>query len=481
MKTVKVAAAVICDNFENITKIFATARGQGEYRGFWEFPGGKLEPGETAEQALAREIREELDTEICVRRSAGSVEYDYPGFHLSMECFWCTVERGELTLKEAEASRWLGWDELDSVDWLPADLEIVKQLRSRTQLKPHYNTVIIGAGPAGLACALTLLEKGVTDVLVAEKHRFPRDKCCAGYITRKTEKVYKRFGLDPEECGYSCIKDFGLFYRRSMKQRIDNRFLLTSRGINRVELDDAFFRLASARGVQVAEAMPITGHDPDKHTVVLGSRFTVGYDNLVFADGTSGFGSRYQQKKKCNLAMQLLFKTDRPDSIEIHFGVSPRGYCWISSFKGLTNVGMTDEYRHGRTYRQQFEKFLADNGFSPDTGALYAAFTPIGVRKPVINGNIYFAGDAMGACDPFTLSGLRYGLASGEKAGLAIAANDPRILKRFAGNLSVRFFFSRLIMKLFYVGWINWLVFNVGSRFLSGAVAFFFNRFLNKK
>ncbi len=348
-------------------------------------------------------------------------------------------------------------------------------------IKDHYHTVIIGAGPAGLACALTLLEQGVDDLLVAEKYAFPRDKCCAGYITGKTKKEYARFGLDPAACGYTLIKDFGLYFKLRRRQKIENRFLFTSREINRVSLDDAFFRLAAARGVCVAENMPVTSHDIKNSTVVLGKTHTVGYDNLVFADGTLGFGSAYQRDTRRNLAMQLIFKSGLPDSIDIHFGVTRRGYCWVSTFGGVTNVGMTDEYRKKEDYKAVFEKFLRDLGLKADISALYAAFTPIGVRKPVVGGNVYFAGDAMGACDPFTLSGLRYALKSGKKAALSIAQSDPRIIRRYARTLKLRFSVSRLVMKLFYVPPVRWLVFNVGCRLFGGIVTFFFNRFLNKK
>lgn len=101
MKTIKVVAAVICDSFENKTKIFATARGYGEFKGQWEFPGGKVEAGETPQQALIREIKEELDVKIKVGELIDTIEYDYPDFHLSMDCFWCTVVDGEIILKEA--------------------------------------------------------------------------------------------------------------------------------------------------------------------------------------------------------------------------------------------------------------------------------------------------------------------------------------------------------------------------------------------
>lgn len=107
MKTIRVVAAVICDSMQAKRKIYATARGYGDYKGQWEFPGGKTEPGETPQQALKREIEEELDTEIAVGNLVGTIEYDYPAFHLSMDCFWCEVVSSDLVLKEAEAARWL--------------------------------------------------------------------------------------------------------------------------------------------------------------------------------------------------------------------------------------------------------------------------------------------------------------------------------------------------------------------------------------
>ena len=129
MKTIKVVAGVICDSLQNKKRIFATARGYGEFKGMWEFPGGKIEPGETPQQALIREIREELATEVKVGELIDTVEYDYPGFHLSMDCFWCEVIEGDLILLEAQEARWLTKDELDSVEWLPADLGLVERIR----------------------------------------------------------------------------------------------------------------------------------------------------------------------------------------------------------------------------------------------------------------------------------------------------------------------------------------------------------------
>ncbi len=131
MKTIRVVAAVIKATNDNGEKIiFATERGYGEFKGGWEFPGGKIEPGETPQQALCREIMEELDTKIQVGDLIDTIEYDYPAFHLSMDCFWCEVLSGNLVLKEHEAARWLTSDELYSVEWLPADVTLIDKIRT---------------------------------------------------------------------------------------------------------------------------------------------------------------------------------------------------------------------------------------------------------------------------------------------------------------------------------------------------------------
>ena len=125
MKTIRVVAAVI----KNENKIFATARGYGEFKGQWEFPGGKIEAGETPQEALVREIKEELETTIQVGDLIDTIEYDYPTFHLSMDCYWCDVVEGELKLLEAESARWLSKEELYDVKWLPADILLIEKIK----------------------------------------------------------------------------------------------------------------------------------------------------------------------------------------------------------------------------------------------------------------------------------------------------------------------------------------------------------------
>ena len=124
MKTIDVVAAIICDG----DKVFATQRGYGEFEGWWEFPGGKIEPGESHHEALKREIREELDVEIVVEELVCTVEYDYPNFHLTMHCYFCSIANGEVELLEHKSARWLRRDELNEVEWLPADVSVVNSL-----------------------------------------------------------------------------------------------------------------------------------------------------------------------------------------------------------------------------------------------------------------------------------------------------------------------------------------------------------------
>ena len=153
-RNVKVAAAVIRDG----NLVFATQRGYGKYRDFWEFPGGKIEPGETLEEALVREIREELGTEVEVGELLMTEEYDYPDFHLSMDCFLCSLRGGEPTLLEHEDARWLPLDRLRSVNWLPADLEVVEKLENDEMFRTAKEAVMPLLGVVGIVAGALLAQ-----------------------------------------------------------------------------------------------------------------------------------------------------------------------------------------------------------------------------------------------------------------------------------------------------------------------------------
>ncbi len=349
-------------------------------------------------------------------------------------------------------------------------------------MKEKYKTVIIGAGPAGLSAALNLYNFGETDVLVVERFEFPRYKCCAGYITAKTKAEFKKLGLDVENCNYSLIKDFNICYKYKTKLKIINKFLYTNHKIDRVELDNAFFELAKSKGIEIAENVKITQHSIEKNTVTLSDGSKVRYENLIFADGTNGFGSKYQKLKKSNFAMQLTFSKETEEAIHIHFSKTKRGYGWVSAFGGTVNIGLTDLYNPKINYNQIFTEFLTELDFEADISELKGAFTPIGVRKPVIHGNIFFVGDAVGACDPLTLSGLRYGLKSGEICAKAISKNKNRIYKSYVKRLKVKFNLMNVLMKIFYFKPVLYFGFNIFCRFFGKTVSNIFNNFfVNKK
>ena len=349
-------------------------------------------------------------------------------------------------------------------------------------LKSKYKVIIIGAGPAGLAAALKLKKLGISDILVVERFTFPRYKCCAGYVTAKTGDEYKKLGLDIEECNYSLIKDFNIFYKNKNRLNIVNKFLYTNRTIDRVELDNAFFGLAKSNGIEVAEGVKITAHSPENNAVKLSDGTTAEYENLIFADGTNGFGSRYQKSKRKNIAMQLTFESDISESIQIHFGVTKRGYGWVSSYNGVANVGLTDVYNSKINYRNVFENFLKQLDICADISGLKAAFTPMCVGKPIVFGNVFFVGDAVGACDPMTLSGLRYGLKSGEKCAEAIAVGKIKIYKKYVKTLKTRFAFMRAVQRVFYFAPVLCFGFGVFCRFFGKTVSRVFNNFfVNKK
>lgn len=180
--------------------------------------------------------------------------------------------------------------------------------------------------------------------------------------------------------------------------------------------------------------------------------------------------------------MQVTFPSSIPDSIAIHFGITPKGYAWISSYKGITNVGITDKYNPKLNYQEIFKAFLDKEHLKCHPHDIKGAFTPIGIRKGVIHNNIYYVGDSVGACDPLTLSGLRYGLNSAKICAKAIVKNRDILYKRYLLGLKIRFIIMQILAMIFYLKGVLFLIFNVGCRFFSKVISYVFNNFfVNKK
>lgn len=265
-----------------------------------------------------------------------------------------------------------------------------------------YDVVIVGAGPSGISTAISLKKQGIKNILVIDKSEFPRYKCCAGYITNKTRLAYENFGLDISKINYSLIDDFKITYNHKIKQIIKNKFLYTNASIDRVELDYNFFKLLNKNKIKTLEKTTIKKLNREDNSLILSNNEKVKYNYLVFADGTSGYGSSINPSKRKNIAMQAIVKSDLDDGINIHFGITKHGYAWISTFHNLTNVGITDIFDKNIDYNDILIELANTYNLNVTSKDIRGSFTPIGVVEPILD-NIYFVGDAVGACDPLTL------------------------------------------------------------------------------
>ena len=349
-------------------------------------------------------------------------------------------------------------------------------------MKTKYKVVIIGCGPSGISTALNLINNGINDILIIEKYKIPRYKCCAGYITSKTKREYEKLGLKFGLCNYSLIKDFNIYYKLKMRQNIKNKFLFTNKNIDRVELDFNFYKILRNKGVKVFDGVTIKKHQVNKNNVILSNGYKVFYDCLVFADGSCGYSEKYKKEKAKNIAMQVVFPYEMPNKIDIHFGITKNGYAWVSSYNNIVNVGFTDVFDKNVNYNDKMKEFLTSLKLPYFKENLRGAFTPIGIKNGVINNNVFLVGDAVGACDPLTLSGLRYALTTGRYVSLAIKNKNNKIYEKFLKKLKFKFLFMRFLQKIFYLKITLFCVFNIGCTIFKKVISFAFNNFfVNKK
>ena len=347
----------------------------------------------------------------------------------------------------------------------------------------HYDCIIVGAGPSGLSAAINLYNSGIKNICVIDRFRFPRLKPCAGYLTDKTKDMYAELGVNIEDNYYKKIKGFKLFYRLKQRLHMKNKGLWTNRLIDRKELDYALYLKTKELGIKILENIEIANHKIKKNELTLKNK-TLAYSNLIFADGTNGFSYRYQNKsKKKNIAMQVTFPAIKKESVEIHFGVTKKGYTWVSSTGKIINIGFTDVYKKDIDYPKLLVDFAKSIGYEINKNDIKSSFVPIKINSNVImNDNVYFVGDAVGAADPMTLAGVGYALQTGKYVAESIIKNDNSIYLKEIKKYKRKFSYLYKFMHIFYLKSTLFFILRVGTHFFGTFISYVFdNMFVNNK
>jgi len=346
-----------------------------------------------------------------------------------------------------------------------------------------YDVIIIGAGPAGISAALELNKLGINNICIIDRAKFPRLKPCAGYLTTSTKDLLLDMDVDITNHNYQIIKGFKLFYKNKQRLHMDNKGLWSNHKIDREELDFALFNKAKEKNIIIKEKESVIKHDKDNNKVTT-SKSTYSYKHLIFADGTSGFSSNYQNKhKKKNIALQITFPSNKKESVDIHFGITKKGYAWVSSTGKITNVGFTDVYKRKIDYVKVMEDFTKELGFKIDKTKIKSSFVPIRINKNIVmNNNIYFTGDSVGAADPITLAGVSYAILTGKYAALSIKNNNHKEYIKKVKKLGTKFLSMKLMMDIFYLKTTLFCLFSIGTNFFGEFISYTFdNLFANSK
>lgn len=349
----------------------------------------------------------------------------------------------------------------------------------------NYDVIIAGAGPAGLSCLIHLrkLNKDLK-ILLVEKHKFPRNKLCAGYLTNKSVNLLKELGLNVNDIKYKLVKGLSIKYKDKTRISVNNHGLYCQELVDRSILDYELFKLVKKDNIDILEKAKIDSVDEDKFSIFINNK-EYKYKYLIFADGVMGYSSKYNITKKKYFAMQVNFKKEEKAKIDMYFGITKKGYAWCSSSGNYTNIGFCDIYNKDIDYQNILDNFIEKLGYKKDCQNIKSKgfFVPYGINKNVmISTGIYLIGDAAGLVDPLTLAGVSYAILSGKYVAKSIVKNNNDIYFDYLKKVKAKYFILKIMFNLLYNPVFMFLFIRVGGHFLGRTFSFLLDRLvLNKK
>ncbi len=353
-------------------------------------------------------------------------------------------------------------------------------------MKPynHYDVLIVGAGIAGVSSAINLKKlNNKLKVLVIDKNKFPRNKLCAGYLTKKSVNYLEKLGLNVEDINYKLVKGLSIFYKYKRRMHANNHGLYCQELVDRTILDYKLFEKLYDYDIDVIENVKIEFFSEKENLVTLSNNKEYTFENIIFADGEMGYSSKYNEEKKKYFAMQINFKYKCDPKIDMFFAIAKKGYAWCASSGEYVNIGFCDIYDKNTNYKKIFEDFVEKLGYKDylNENETKGFFVPFGIKKNKIINNIYLVGDAVGAVDPLTLAGISYALMSGEYVAKSIINKDDDIYLKYLKKLEVKFNVLALMSILLYTKIFLFLSIRVGGKIFGGMFSYILDKFVLNK
>lgn len=348
----------------------------------------------------------------------------------------------------------------------------------------QYDVVVIGAGIAGISSAINL--KKLNDklkILVIDKNKFPRNKLCAGYLTKKSVNHLEKLGLNVEEINYKLVKGLSIFYKYKKRMCANNHGLYCQELVDRTRLDYELFKKLYDYDIDIVENVKIQFLDENTNNIKLSNNEEYLYKNIIFADGEMGYSSKYNQENRKYFAMQMNFKLKSDPKIEMFFQIAKRGYAWCASSGEYINIGFCDIYDKNFNYKKMFEEFVEKLGYKEylnDT-EIRGFFVPFGIKKNKIINNIYLVGDAVGAVDPLTLAGISYALMCGEYVAKSIVNKDNTIYLDYLNKLQLKFNILALMSRILYTKIFLFLCIRVCGKVFGNIFSYILDKFVLNK